>query len=143
MRTINNIILHCTATKEGKDFKAKDIDRWHKERGYKKIGYHYVIDLDGTVERGRQDSEIGAHCVGQNRNSIGVVYVGGLDKDGNPKDTRTKAQKEALWSLLRVLLVKYPKAQIHGHNTFSNKACPCFNVEKEYNIINLREDKKK
>lgn len=142
MRTINLIVIHCSATKEGKDFKASDIDKWHKQRGFKKIGYHYVIDLDGTVERGRQDSEIGAHVTGKNKNSIGICYIGGLDEKGNPKDTRTKEQKEALWDLLRILLTKYPKAQIHGHNTFANKACPCFNVEKEYNIINLREDKK-
>ena len=123
---------------EGLDFKAKDIDRWHKERGWKGIGYHYVIDIDGTVEKGRPDAEIGSHCVGKNKNSIGIVYVGGLDKNGRPKDTRTPEQKEALWELLRVLLVKYPKAVIKGHNNFSNKACPCFDVEKEYNIINLR-----
>lgn len=138
MRNINLIIIHCTATMEGLDFKAKDIDLWHKQKGWKGIGYHYVIDLDGTVEKGRPDAEIGAHCVGKNKNSIGIVYVGGLDKNGRPKDTRTEAQKEALWELLRVLLVKYPKAVIKGHNNFSNKACPCFDVEKEYNIINLR-----
>jgi N-acetylmuramoyl-L-alanine amidase len=123
---------------EGLDFKAKDIDLWHKQRGWKGIGYHYVVDLDGTVEKGRPDAEIGSHCVGKNKNSIGIVYVGGLDKNGRPKDTRTPEQKEALWELLRVLLVKYPKAVIKGHNNFSNKACPCFDVEKEYNIINLR-----
>lgn len=139
MRNINLIIIHCTATMEGLDFKAKDIDLWHKQKGWKGIGYHYVVDLDGTVEKGRPDAEIGAHCVGKNKNSIGIVYVGGLDKNGKPKDTRTPEQKEALWELLRVLLVKYPKATIHGHNEFSNKACPCFDVTKEYDIINLRK----
>lgn len=137
MRTINLILIHCTATEEGKDFKAKDIDKWHKQKGWKGIGYHYVIDLDGTIEKGRPDEEIGAHCTGKNKNSIGIVYVGGL-KDGKPKDTRTKEQKEALWELLRQLLIKYPKATIHGHNEFSNKDCPCFNVKEEYKIINLR-----
>ena len=132
------IIIHCTATMEGLDFKEKDIDAWHKAKGWKGCGYHYVIDLDGTIEKGRDDNEIGAHCTGKNKNSIGVVYVGGLDKKGKPKDTRTKEQKEALWELLRQLLIKYPKATIHGHNEFSNKACPCFNVSKEYDIINLR-----
>ena len=136
MRKINKIIIHCTATKEGKDFKAKDIDRWHKEKGWKCIGYHYVIDLDGTVEKGRSVEEIGAHCNGHNADSIGIVYVGGLDSKGNPKDTRTQAQKEALWELLRVLITKYPKASIHGHNEFSSKACPCFNVQKECGLIN-------
>lgn len=136
MRKINKIIIHCTATKEGKDFKAKDIDRWHKEKGWKCIGYHYVIDLDGTVEKGRSVEEIGAHCNGHNADSIGIVYVGGLDSKGNPKDTRTQAQKEALWELLRVLITKYPKASIHGHNEFSSKACPCFDVQKECGLRN-------
>lgn len=139
MRNINLIIIHCTATQEGKDFKAKDIDKWHKQRGWKGIGYHYVVDLDGTVEKGRPIEQVGAHCTGKNKNSIGIVYVGGLDKNGNPKDTRTPEQKEALWDLLRQLLCKYPKATIHGHNEFSNKACPCFDVGKEYDILNLRK----
>lgn len=140
MRKINLIIIHCTATLEGMDFKAKDIDKWHKQKGWKGIGYHYVIDLDGKIEKGRPEEEIGAHCVGKNKNSIGIVYVGGLNAKGQPCDTRTKEQKEALWELLRQLLVKYPKATIHGHNEFSNKQCPCFNVQKEYNIINLRDN---
>ena len=137
MRRIDEIIIHCTATIEGKNFKAKDIDKWHKQRGWKGIGYHYVVDLDGTIEKGRPESEIGAHTVGHNRYSIGVVYVGGLDKNGKPKDTRTEEQKEALLEILRQLLSKYPKATIHGHNEFAKKACPCFDVQKEYNIINL------
>lgn len=140
MRTINEIIVHCTATPEGKDFKAKDIDRWHKERGWKKIGYHYVIDLDGTIEKGRGENEVGAHCSGRNAHSIGVVYVGGLAKDGKtPKDTRTDKQKEALWKILISLIIKYPDATIHGHNEFSSKACPCFNVKEEYKDINLKK----
>jgi len=140
MRNINLIIIHCSATKEGQNFHLKDIDRWHRERGFKKVGYHYVIDLDGTVEKGRDESEIGAHCQGKNKNSIGICYVGGLDINGKPKDTRTKEQKEALWNLLRELLVKYPKATIHGHRDFANKACPSFDVSKEYDIINLRDN---
>jgi len=138
MRKIDEIIIHCSATKEGKPFYAKDIDKWHKARGWKGIGYHYVVDLDGKIEKGRSEDQIGSHCVGHNKNSIGICYIGGLDKDGNPKDTRTKEQKEALWNLLRQLLCKYPKATIHGHNEFSTKACPCFDVQKEYNIINLK-----
>jgi N-acetylmuramoyl-L-alanine amidase len=140
MRKINLIIIHCSATKEGQNFHLKDIDRWHRERGYKKVGYHYVIDLDGTVEKGRDESEIGAHCQGKNKNSIGICYVGGLDINGKPKDTRTKEQKEELWNSLRELLVKYPKATIHGHRDFANKACPSFDVSKEYDIINLRDN---
>ena len=126
MRKIDEIIVHCTATPEGKDFKAKE------------IGYHYVVDLDGTIEKGRNDAKVGAHCSGRNAHSIGVVYVGGLDKNGKPKDTRTEAQKEALWQLLIQLIINYPDATIHGHNEFSSKACPCFDVQKEYVNINLK-----
>lgn len=138
MRRIDEIIIHCSATVEGKDFKAKDIDKWHKQKGWNGIGYHYVIDLDGTIERGRDENVSGAHTVGHNAHSIGIVYIGGLDKNGKAKDTRTPEQKEALWSLLRELLCKYPKATIHGHNEFAKKDCPCFNVQKEFEIINLK-----
>ena len=132
MRSINKIILHCTATKEGKDFKAKDIDRWHKAQGWKCIGYHYVVDLDGSIESGRPEIQVGAHCAGYNSHSIGVVYVGGLSEDGKPKDTRTKEQKEALVKIVNELLKKYPKAAVYGHNELSKKACPCFDVKKEF-----------
>lgn len=137
MRRIDEIIIHCTATVEGQDFKAKDIDKWHRQKGWKCIGYHYVVDLDGTIEKGREESAIGAHCKGHNNHSIGIVYVGGLNKNEKPEDTRTQKQKEALWSLLRELLCKYPNASIHGHNEFAKKDCPCFNVQKEYDLINL------
>lgn len=136
MRKINEIIVHCAATPEGKNFKAADIDRWHRERKMKCIGYHYVVDLDGTVEPGRPESEIGAHCLGHNQNSIGVCYVGGLATDSKtPKDTRTAAQKEALLALLKKLRAKYPKASIHGHRDFAAKACPSFDATAEYKNI--------
>lgn len=136
MRKINEIIVHCAATPEGKNFKAADIDRWHREHKMKCIGYHYVVDLDGTVEPGRPESEIGAHCLGHNQNSIGVCYVGGLAADGRtPEDTRTAAQKEALLALLKKLRTKYPKASIHGHRDFAAKACPSFDATTEYKNI--------
>lgn len=136
MRKINEIIVHCAATPEGKNFKAADIDRWHRERKMKCIGYHYVVDLDGTVEPGRPESEIGAHCLEHNQNSIGVCYVGGLAADGRtPEDTRTAAQKEALLALLKKLRAKYPKASIHGHRDFAAKACPSFDATTEYKNI--------
>ena len=138
MRRIDEIIVHCTATVEGKDYHVADVDKWHKARGWKGIGYHYLITLDGTIEKGRPESEIGAHCVGHNKNSIGVCYVGGVDKYLNPKDTRTEAQKEALLKLLVALVIEYPKAKIYGHCELSNKACPCFDVQTEYKNINLR-----
>lgn len=132
MRTISEIIIHCSATVEGKDFSVKDIDHWHKLRGFKMVGYHYVIRLDGTIEQGRPLEMIGAHCTGHNAHSIGICYIGGLDKSGRPKDTRTQAQKDVLWSLVKSLLKKYPRATVHGHNEFANKACPCFEVAKEF-----------
>ena len=133
MRKINEIIVHCAAKPEGKNFKAADIDRWHRERKMKCIGYHYVVDLDGTVEPGRPESEIGAHCLGHNQYSIGVCYVGGVAADGKtPKDTRTAAQKEALLALLKKLRAKYPNASIHGHRDFAAKACPSFDATREY-----------
>lgn len=136
MRKINEIIVHCTATAEGKNFKAADIDRWHKAKGWNGIGYHHVVDLDGTVEPGRPENEVGAHCLKHNANSIGVVYVGGLASDGKtPKDTRTSKQKAALVKLLTELKRRYPNATIHGHRDFAAKACPSFDATKEYKDI--------
>jgi len=134
-RKINYIIIHCSATKEGEVFHASDIDRWHKERGWNKIGYHYVICLDGTIEKGRDENEVGAHCKGMNQNSIGICYIGGLDKNGKPKDTRTDKQKAALWTLLKQLKEKYPNIEVYGHNDFAHKACPCFCAHNEYSDL--------
>lgn len=135
MRKINEIIVHCTATQDGKNIKVEDINRWHKERGWNMIGYHYVVYLDGTIHQGRSEDQIGAHCLKHNTNSIGVVYVGGLDTNGKPKDTRTEAQKKGLRKLLTELKRKYPKATIHSHKDFAPKACPSFDATKEYKDI--------
>lgn len=135
MRTIDKIIVHCSATKEGKKFTANDITRWHKERGFTTIGYHYVVLLDGMIQQGRAESIMGAHCSGQNAHSIGVCYIGGLDKQGNPKDTRTPEQKDALLALLKRLKADYPNAKIYPHYKFANKACPCFDAENEYKTL--------
>jgi N-acetylmuramoyl-L-alanine amidase len=136
MRKINEIIVHCSATPEGKNFTVEDIEKWHKEKGFVSIGYHYVIYLDGTIHKGRAIENIGAHCVKHNANSIGICYIGGLAKDGKtPKDTRTEAQKESLLILLKELKTKFPTAEIYGHNEFVKKACPSFNVKLEYKNI--------
>lgn len=136
MRRINKIIVHCSATPEGKDFTAADIDRWHRQRGWRCIGYHYVIELDGSIHKGRDESLIGAHCSGQNADSIGICYVGGVAKDGKtPKDTRTDAQKHSLLELLKELKAKYPNATIHGHREFAAKDCPSFDAKSEYKDI--------
>ena len=129
MRTIKEIIVHCTATPEGRTVTVKDVDAWHRQRGFSGIGYHYLIGLDGEVWKGRNIEVAGAHCEGHNANSIGVCYVGGLEKDGKtPKDTRTAAQKTALVSLIADLRRQYPGATVHGHREFAAKACPCFDV---------------
>ena len=138
MRKINEIIVHCTATAEGKNFKAADIDRWPKAKGRNGIGYKHGGDLGGAGEPGRSENEVGAHCLKHNANSIGVVYVGGLASDGKtPKDTRTPQQKAALVKLLTDLKHRYPNATIHGHRDFAAKACPCFDATKE--CKNLKE----
>jgi N-acetylmuramoyl-L-alanine amidase len=132
MRQINKIIIHCSATPEGKDFTVADITRWHKERGFSDIGYHYVIYRDGSVHNGRDVSRTGAHCEGYNANSIGICYVGGVAIDGKTaKDTRTPAQRTALIKMVNKLKLQFQGATVHGHNEFSNKACPSFNVKKE------------
>lgn len=134
-RTINEIIVHCTASKENVNVTVEQIDKWHKKRGFKCIGYHFVVYLDGSVHVGRDIDEVGAHCTNHNKHSIGVCYVGGLDKEGKAKDTRTEAQKKSLLTLLKQLRLDYPDMEIHGHNTFCNKKCPCFNAENEYKDI--------
>ena len=134
MRKINKIIIHCSATPEGRPHDVADIRKWHLARGFNDIGYHYLIHLDGRIEKGRPIEKIGAHCSGQNRNSIGICYVGGMSKDmKKAKDTRTKEQKNELVLLMIQLIYKYNKDMtIHGHNEFANKACPSFNVKEEY-----------
>lgn len=133
MRPINELIWHCTATPEGRHVTRDQIDQWHKARGWKGIGYHKVVHLDGSVSEGRPESEIGAHVSGHNTNTIGYVYVGGLDKDKlQPKDTRTKAQKATMIRLTQEAIAKYNLKKITGHREYAAKACPCFDAAKEY-----------
>lgn len=135
MRTIRKIIIHCSATPEGKNFTVDDIRRWHKTpkpkgNGWADIGYHYVVHLDGSIHEGRPLEKPGAHCRGHNADSIGVCYVGGLAADGKtPKDTRTPAQHAALDALIESLQGLYPDARVCGHNDLDpGKACPSFRV---------------
>lgn len=131
MRSIKEIIVHCTDTPEGREVHAVDIARWHKEQGWKTIGYHYVVCLDGLVEVGRPESMVGAHCLGHNTSSIGVVYVGGRGADGKPCDTRTPAQRASLRRLLSSLVKRY-QCPVYGHRDFSRKDCPCFDARAEF-----------
>lgn len=133
MRNITKIIVHCSATPEGKNFTVKQIDACHRQRGFNGIGYHFVIYLDGSVHVGRALAKAGAHCKGYNAHSIGVCYIGGVATDGKtPKDTRTDAQKASLVKLITELRQQFPNASVHGHREFANKACPCFDARKEY-----------
>lgn len=155
MNKIDAIVIHCSATREGADYKAKDLDKWHKDKGWQMIGYNFVIDLDGTVEVGRPLSMNGAHCntaglsgESYNRHSIGICYIGGLSKTGAAKDTRTNAQKASMRKLVDELCRKYPIKEVIGHRDASPdknkdgkitpneyiKQCPCFDVRKEFLI---------
>lgn len=132
MRKINEIIVHCSATKPKVNIGAAEIKQWHiRDNHWADIGYHYVIRLDGTIEKGRAEWRAGAHCYGHNAHSIGVCYVGGLTQSGEASDTRTPEQKKSLIKLLRDLKERY-HCEIHGHNEYSNKNCPCFDAYAEY-----------
>ena len=149
MRSITLIIIHCSAVGPDQISSAAKIEEWHKERGFKCIGYHYVIRRDGTIELGRPEWQVGAHChvKGQNHNkhSIGVCYEGGLDIRGQPADTRTAEQKQTMRRLLEDLHERYPRAMIVGHRDLiatprsdlqvrksPGKDCPCFDAVHEY-----------
>ena len=133
MRKINKIIIHCAATPEGRNFTVEDIRRWHLQRGFRDIGYHFYLTRNGEIHRGRPLEKIGAHCLNHNRHSIGICYEGGLDAEGCPSDTRTLEQKASLLALLRELKRIFPRALIIGHHDLKPvKACPCFDAEREY-----------
>ena len=135
MRLITLIVIHCSAVKPDQLSSVAQIDSWHRDRGFKfGVGYHYVIRRDGTIEAGRPEWLVGAHCVNHNKYSIGVCYEGGLDARGQPADTRTAAQKATLRNLLTDLHRRYPRAVIVGHHDLNpQKDCPCIkNVAREY-----------
>lgn len=154
MNKIDAIVVHCSATRAGQDIGKSEINRMHVERGFNCIGYNFVVRIDGTVETGRSLQIDGAHCnskgfsgVSYNKHSIGICYVGGLDKSGKAADTRTDAQKKALRELIAKLVKEYPDIkEILGHRDTSPdldgdgivepnewiKMCPCFDAATEY-----------
>lgn len=156
-RYIDEIILHCSATKEGKDYPSESINLAHKARKFSSyidkqgrvryIGYHYLIHPDGTIEECRPISKIGCHASGHNTRSIGICYIGGLDADGKCKDTRTPKQKESIIKLIKNLKSEYTTIKkVIGHRDTSPdlngngiiepyefiKGCPCFDAIAEY-----------
>ena len=132
MRELNRIILHCTATPSWREVSVDEIRRWHVEgNGWSDIGYHYVILLDGTIARGRPLDVAGAHVKGHNKDSVGVVYVGGTDVTGQPQDTLNSNQLFGLYKVVTSLRNLFGPLTLHGHNEFSDKACPSFIVSEK------------
>ena len=132
-RPISEIIIHCTATRDGQEFSVADIRAWHIARGWDDIGYHYVVHLDGRVEMGRPERLTGAHVEGHNTGTLGVVYIGGVEADGvTPKDTRTPVQRASLEAVCRALIARYPTiTKVSGHNQYAAKACPSFDIRTD------------
>ncbi|MFC5509249.1 peptidoglycan-binding protein [Bosea massiliensis] len=131
-RPISTLFIHCAATAEGKDYTVADIRAWHKARGWSDIGYHYVVYRDGSIQPGRPIGQVGAHVEGHNTGSVGIVYVGGVAKDGKTaKDTRTPAQRASLLWLTKQLVAKHGVKRVRGHNEVAAKACPSFTVAKD------------
>lgn len=145
-RAMDTIVIHCSATKENKDYSVEDIKKWHIQRGFNDVGYHFVIKLDGTIELGRSLDKIGAHVTGNNAGSIGICYIGGLSSNGKAKDTRTSEQKQSLIDLVTILKTFISIKEVKGHRDYSKdlnnngiiepfeymKDCPCFDVKKEF-----------
>lgn len=138
-RKIKYIIIHCSATPPKLDIGAAEIDRWHRQRGWNEIGYHFVIRKNGTLEKGRDLYKVPAQAKGYNKNAIGICYVGGLDEELKPKDTRTNWQKTTMEALVKALHDIYPEAEILGHRDLPgvHKSCPSFDVKTWLKEIRL------
>ena len=149
MRKIDLIVIHCSGNKEGSELRIDYIDKLHKKKGWAGVGYHFVIPVDGEIEIGRPIEKVGAHAYGYNKHSIGICYIGGLDENGKPKDTRTDTQENSILDLLEELRIKFPEAKILGHRDLSPdidgdgviepfefiKSCPCFDATEQYQKI--------
>jgi len=152
-RWIDKIIIHCSATREGQDVTVRQIDQMHRKNGWAGIGYHFVIYRDGSIHDGRAIHKVGAHTSGYNTGSIGICYIGGLDKKGAAKDTRTLAQQNSMYQLVKHLMQMYAIREVKGHRDYSPdkngngkvdksewiKACPCFDVEQWMTETNLNK----
>jgi N-acetylmuramoyl-L-alanine amidase len=132
-KTTNYIVVHCSASPaNAAHVDAKEIDRWHRKRGWLMIGYHYVITRDAVLQKGRDLDKAGAHVAGHNHESIGICLVGGTEADWKtPEDNFTPQQMETLYRLLLELRGLYPLARIVGHRELDpKKACPVFDIKK-------------
>jgi N-acetylmuramoyl-L-alanine amidase len=151
-RNVTDVVWHCTATREGQNIPLTTIEKWHRDRGFNEIGYNLIFDLDGKVYMGRNWNKVPAHVRGSNSHTLGFVYIGGLDKNGKPKDTRTPEQITSMLQFSEVMRDSFQlfyKRDIllgfKGHRDYSPdlngdgiieewewiKSCPCFDVKKE------------
>jgi N-acetyl-anhydromuramyl-L-alanine amidase AmpD len=137
LKSVDFIIIHCTATREDVDYSVDQLRRDHRKRGFEDIGYHFYIKRDGSLTQPRHIYQVGAHCRPYNYNSIGVCYEGGLRADGAPADTRTEAQKAKMKEVVLNLLKVFPNAVVRGHRDMKRavpKLCPCFDVASDPDI---------
>lgn len=126
------IIIHCSATQAKSNIGAAEISRWHRERGWDGIGYHFVIRRNGALEKGRNVEAVGAHAPPYNSISVGICLVGGINEHGDAENNFTDEQFVALHELLQSMKIRYPSAEIIGHRDVPNtkKDCPCFDVRE-------------
>jgi len=129
---IKYLTIHCAATPEGRDVKASTISEWDRAK-FGQVSYHHVVELDGTDVKTLPDTVKGAHVGGANTGNIGVCYVGGVDKNMRPKDTRTLEQKATLRRIVADYRKRFPDIVVRGHRDWPKvtKACPSFNVATE------------
>lgn len=146
IRSINLIVVHCTASRCDRRLTPEDLDREHRQRGFQGCGYHFYITREGVIFPMRPLDHAGAHVRGFNARSIGIAYEGGLQPDGSAADTRTDDQRASLRFLIRQLLILYPRSTVCGHRDLSPdldgngvieprewiKQCPCFDAAREY-----------
>jgi N-acetylmuramoyl-L-alanine amidase len=128
--------VHCTAT--AKTATIESIQKyWREHLGWQMPGYHFIIKPDGTKAHLLDIEKVSNGVQGYNHETINVSYIGGVDSNGVPKDTRTNEQKATLLKLLKELKIKFPKAIIQGHRDFPNvkKACPSFDAKTEFKNI--------
>ena len=153
-KSIQYLVIHCSATPEGREVSAAEIRRWHTApvsqggRGWKQVGYTDMVHLDGRVERlvnNNEDAQVDTWEVTNgaadyNNVSRHIVYVGGCDKAGKPKDTRTEAQREALKRYVEDFHARFPQVKIVGHHELNpGKACPSFDVPTWLRSIGIRQ----
>lgn len=137
--TASHIVLHYSATYPDQDIGVREITAMHKARGFRTVGYHYVIRRNGEVEKGRGEKEQGAHVSGHNVGTIGICCVGGIERATGPNvglDNRTEAQKRALANLIRDILTRHPGAKIVGHRDLGATQCPGYDAAQWWRSVN-------